>query len=524
LVRLPLADGTSGHILFGAVDSSKFSGKLSRLAQPPLDDDWGNIVLPADLVSFRPSVNDEPLTNGTGRIAIDPFEPFSWLPNKIVEPIQSYLGGAVNLSRQGRPRIMVPCATARQSSARLTIRLGGDPGVVEIQLAGADLIIPEAVWSETGYSAEAGREVPWCLLGLQDWENESSTEWLFEARPPFGINLGASVLRNMYMVFDTVNKEISFAPLKFSGDMEPDESATIIFESNGSKAPLSVPAPELANSDTSDPGSSGSSGSKRALAIGAIAGIAVGSVLGAGLLIAAILFFLRKRKKVNYDAVAEAELPGDLPSNSPEMLGVSATAEKTGGNIGWWRRGKRNLGRSPATKLSPVAEEQTVSTPTPTPAELEMALALSAKGHLHDHSGASPVELGSPGVPSPVELEAADVVVRPVELETPGGVVRPAELDTSPVIRRKPVSQSMIPRSVAEGLPTQSGPVGEVKPSADTVQVVQPPAETVEEVEPAVEIAMEARTVEEARPALVEKPKKTPSPFDPQAWRKRIYR
>lgn len=257
------AEGNSGNLLLGAIDTSRFEGDLIRLnAAEPLD------IFPS---AFRVAlssvqIDDKTLAPTVPPVvaSLSPAETFSYLPDGLVEDIMAAAGATWNTPLE---RATVPCdAGAKKPNTKIRLQLEGPSGpVLEVRLA--DLVIPQIVthW-ELAYASLARLPRNTCLLGVQKLRALRSPD----KAPHY--NLGSALLRRTYLVFDAANKDVALAPVKAA--LGPP---TILpFAARGARIPSSRlycagpgPCVESAQSPTShfdlDPesssGGSGSSGS-----------------------------------------------------------------------------------------------------------------------------------------------------------------------------------------------------------------------------------------------------------------------
>lgn len=254
------AEGNSGNLLLGAVDTSRYEGDLIRLnAAEPLD------VFPS---AFRVAlssvqIDDKALAPTVPPVvaSLSPAETFSYLPDGLVEDIMAAAGATWNTPLE---RATVPCdAGAKKPNTKIRLRLEGPSGpVLEVRLA--DLVVPQIVshW-ELAYANLARLPRNTCLLGVQKLRALRSPD----KAPHY--NLGSALLRRTYLVFDAANKDVALAPVKAA----PAGPATILpFSARGARIPSSRlycagpgPCAESAQSTTShfdlDPETPGGSGS-----------------------------------------------------------------------------------------------------------------------------------------------------------------------------------------------------------------------------------------------------------------------
>ncbi|KAK1833508.1 putative aspartic protease [Podospora conica] len=254
------AEGDSGNLLLGAIDTSRFEGDLIRLnAAEPLD------VFPS---AFRVAVANVKIDDKTLAptapplvASLSPAETFSFLPDGLVEDIMAAAGATWNTALE---RATLPCdAGAKKPKTAIRVQLEGPRGpVLEVRLA--DLVVPQIVshW-ELAFAHLARLPRNTCLLGVQKLRALRSPD----KAPHY--NIGSALLRRTYLVFDVANKDVALAPVKASSSSPP----TILpFATRGARIPSSKlycagpdPCVESAQTATShfelDPESESSSGS-----------------------------------------------------------------------------------------------------------------------------------------------------------------------------------------------------------------------------------------------------------------------
>lgn len=261
-------DGTSGGLLLGAVDKSRYEGDLLRLdANNPR-------ALTGKFSVTVHSINATGLgTGGDGSqqplisnalpldVTIGMGELISFLPNDLVSNIAS-LTGATHDTTAGI--YTIPCAAGTFDNATLfAFTLGGEGGPL-LQAATADLIIHPGVFTgqvssldstNSGSSSSSiSLDLPegTCVFGIQTWNDASTLNGVSygsssaSSSNPY-YNLGNSLLRRTYFVFDLARQEIAFAPAVFQSSSSlsarastfDDTDNIITFTQYGSSTPES---------------------------------------------------------------------------------------------------------------------------------------------------------------------------------------------------------------------------------------------------------------------------------------------
>ncbi|KAK0660053.1 aspartic peptidase domain-containing protein [Cercophora samala] len=219
------AEGTSGSLLLGAIDKSRYKGELIRLNTARAYD-----IFPS---AFAVSLNNINMHDDSKEVfkfeevgllfTLSPAESFSILPREMVDPIIEASGATWNTTIE---RATIPC-DAGSKNTKINIRLqleGPDGPVINVPLA--DLIVPQEVtnWEIAIGTNPQSLSRNTCLFGIQ---KSNSGQFI----------IGSSLLRRTYMVFDAVNKEIALAPVKPGSSST--KSVIVPFEKAGAHIPSS---------------------------------------------------------------------------------------------------------------------------------------------------------------------------------------------------------------------------------------------------------------------------------------------
>jgi hypothetical protein len=246
-------DNTTGSLLFGAVDKSKFEGKLQRIQASAARDKFAreshvegrldmstNYVANVSAVWRAEKPGDEPVEyvsddGGPFYASIDPTFAITNVPEYVAKPIWWAIRPYIWHNIQMRT---VPC-DREDLNVTMAFELGGEGGY-KLNVTLQDLIVPPEVWHLVRPRQEDDDEdepefTKHCLLGIQSTEQnrmfhlesyDSPTEWV----------IGGMLLQKTYTVFDSVNMEVSFAKLKSDLSRKAD---VVAFESLGAHAPES---------------------------------------------------------------------------------------------------------------------------------------------------------------------------------------------------------------------------------------------------------------------------------------------
>ncbi|KAL2148039.1 hypothetical protein VTI28DRAFT_95 [Corynascus sepedonium] len=227
------AKGSSGGILFGAVDRSRYSGDLVRISSSyssysyypygfstVLNSINGTTASGSPMAPIR--TNDFPVdvTVGAGEV-------YSFLPKTLVEQIASMTGATLNDLTE---YYEISCDAGKKNNTKLVFEIGGAGGP-KLHVETADLVVSSAA-SRLKYSANLDPGM--CMFAIQAYDSSSSSSYTSSNNL---YNLGGAILRRSYVVYDLANQEIAIAPVKFSdGGRDPTPEITA-FESYGAYVP-----------------------------------------------------------------------------------------------------------------------------------------------------------------------------------------------------------------------------------------------------------------------------------------------
>ncbi|KAK4150869.1 aspartic peptidase domain-containing protein [Chaetomidium leptoderma] len=224
-IWLDNAQGTTGGLLFGAIDQSRYTGDLVRLTSysSSYSSSAGFTTIITSINGTDSSgsampplrTNDFPLD-----VTIGPAEVFSYLPGLIADQFAAMAGATYNSTLR---YYTIPCDAAKTNNTKLVIELGGTGGP-KLNVETADLVLPARVLEGTTRAANLLDGTNTCLFGVQKYYSSSSSSY---SESSYYFNLGSSFLRRTYIVFDLANRQIAVAPVKFaSGSNAP--SPTIV--------------------------------------------------------------------------------------------------------------------------------------------------------------------------------------------------------------------------------------------------------------------------------------------------------
>lgn len=365
---------SSGNLLFGAIDTTKFDGTLARVTS------YNSLEMVVAIASINATTKDsdgpisitysdtDDYSSSSSQssdylftAAFSPPDSVSYLPTDVASQIWE-LAGAYYESNVDVA--LISCSAANDTTTTFSLQLGqGIYGPI-ITATVADLVVPHeavdlTVWST--YYTEDDSDV--CLFGVQN----STSEYNYSTGT---YRLGSTLLRRTYSVFDLVNRQIAVAPVKFGATAT---SNIVPFSAYGASVPSSTmhciysdcyeTSSDGTDSDVSDSSSTLPPG---VLSLGAVLGISLGIGLGAlAVGIAGFLFWGHRRNKNKNGGKefasalsAEAgEAPPLVPPRSAvgEAEGAPEMAEAAVPPAVYKGKGKAPAYSTPAT-LDPVEE------------------------------------------------------------------------------------------------------------------------------------------------------------------------
>ncbi|KAE9366541.1 acid protease [Stipitochalara longipes BDJ] len=222
---------TSGNVLFGGVDTARFSGNLIAVDVYPTD-------RARRVTSFTVAWTSLSATSSSGTDVLTPSnfaEPtildsgttITLLPDQLAQQIFAELGAEVN---EQLGAVIVPCDLAKNTGT-INYSFGG-PGGPTIKVQMSQLVLPLATTTGQVPKYSDGQTV--CQLGIQP---AGQLPTLF----------GDTFLRSAYVVYDLENNQIALAQTNF----DAKSSNIVSFASKGAPIPSATEASnELAVSQT----------------------------------------------------------------------------------------------------------------------------------------------------------------------------------------------------------------------------------------------------------------------------------
>lgn len=211
-------DSSTGSILFGGVDTDKFSGKLQTLPIIPEDGEYAEFVIALTGMGIN-GKNGSIFHDSNVEVLLDSGSSFMYLPDNVVRSLYKTYGATYDSS---------------QGAAFVSCDLGKKTGSLDFVFSGVTISVP---LNELVVVTAVNRGQTVCVLGIGPSGNSISV-------------LGDTFLRSAYVVYDLANNEISIAPTKYNATTENIQE--IQSGSNGVPEATLVP-----NAVSTAPGASG---------------------------------------------------------------------------------------------------------------------------------------------------------------------------------------------------------------------------------------------------------------------------
>lgn len=220
-------ESSTGSVLFGGIDTTKYQGNLQSIKIYPSSRRSNNVTsftVALTSLSATSSSGTDQLTPSDFAIAaiLDSGTTITLLPDQIASVIYEEVGATYSSRLQ---TAVVPCALA-QNSGSISFGFGGTGGpVVKVSLS--ELVLPLTLTSGKPATYNNGQVA--CQLGIQ----------------PAGdlpILLGDTFLRSAYVVYDLVNNRIGLGQTNFN----VSSSSIVPFASSGAPIPSASTAPNEA--------------------------------------------------------------------------------------------------------------------------------------------------------------------------------------------------------------------------------------------------------------------------------------
>lgn len=175
---------STGNILFGGVDTSKFTGELTTVPIVAEQNEYLEMIVALSGISIDNNGKSTTLLSTATPVLLDSGSTLMYLPSSVAQSIYSAVGATYS-SRQGVATI--PCSSASSTTMTLGFTFSGKT----IQIAMSQLVLNEGS-SKT------------CLFGIVP-QSSSGT-----------YTLGDTFLRSAYVVYDLDANTISLAQTNFN--------------------------------------------------------------------------------------------------------------------------------------------------------------------------------------------------------------------------------------------------------------------------------------------------------------------
>ncbi|KAF3053666.1 hypothetical protein E8E11_010747 [Didymella keratinophila] len=177
-------DASTGSILFGGVDTDKYSGQLSTL--PIIQEQGVYAEFIIALTDMGIGGNKTSLfSNSNVAVLLDSGSSLMYLPDAVAQALYTQFNAQYD---------------SRQQAAFVDCSLANQDGSLEFGFSGITISVP---YNELVITAAVNRGEPVCILGIGPAGNSVSV-------------LGDTFLRSAYVVYDLDNNEISLAQTNFN--------------------------------------------------------------------------------------------------------------------------------------------------------------------------------------------------------------------------------------------------------------------------------------------------------------------
>jgi hypothetical protein len=186
--------GPGGQLLFGGVDTAKFSGKLTTM--DTYSDSNGNDrgLVPLTEISISNSSSTTTLMSGLNAALADSGTTVLLLPPSVYYPLIEHLGVV-----ESNFSLIAPCSV-RDGDVSLNFAFGS----ADIKVPASNLLLPEGYGYDFLYNNETfvvdGK--PYCVAAFGLTEESSNQDYF---------TLGAPLFQSAYMVFDLSGHKLSIA-------------------------------------------------------------------------------------------------------------------------------------------------------------------------------------------------------------------------------------------------------------------------------------------------------------------------
>lgn len=221
-----MIDASTGSILFGGIDTDKYSGDLITIDVYPTQQSQQVTSFTVALTSLSATSNSgsDQLTPSDYAVAavLDSGTTITYLPDQLAEEVFEELGAQFYEELEA---VVLPCAVG-QSNGTINFGFGGTGGPT-IKVSIGELVLPLTLASGKPATYNDGESA--CQLGIQ-------------SAGDIPVLLGDTFLRSAYVVYDLSNNRIGLAQTDFNAT----GSNVVPFPSLGAAIPSATSAPNEA--------------------------------------------------------------------------------------------------------------------------------------------------------------------------------------------------------------------------------------------------------------------------------------
>jgi hypothetical protein len=188
--------GSGGQLLFGGVDTAKFSGSLGTMDTYYDSTGLARLLVPLTGFSVSNGSSTTSFLKSTNAALIDSGTEGLFLPSAIYSDILEQFGAIFDDSSQD---YLVPCSS-RNGNVSVTVSFGSK----DIIIPASDLILPEGYGEYFTFNNETSLVdgEPYCWINMDVNDESADSDFIL---------LGSSLFRAAYIVFDLSGNRISIA-------------------------------------------------------------------------------------------------------------------------------------------------------------------------------------------------------------------------------------------------------------------------------------------------------------------------
>ena len=220
----PPADASTGNLLFGGIDTAKYTGDLVkvRVYKDPNTGTYSSFIVALTSIQAVSSSGSDTLTSTSFPIpaVLDSGTTLTYVPQDVAEEIWKEAGAVYN---DEAGIALIPCSQAL-SGGHFAFGFGGPDGASIT--VGMDELVMDLSTEEVTFPSGKYKGQDACAFGIQ---NTTGYPYL----------LGDTFLRSAYVVYDLVNNEIALAQTDFNAT----DSNIVAFPSSGAPIPSATAAP-----------------------------------------------------------------------------------------------------------------------------------------------------------------------------------------------------------------------------------------------------------------------------------------